>query len=189
MIVSTGLFIIASLSIMRSIGKELPITWKMPLFSILIQVIFLSVYTLASGISLLDPFLIVGLLVGLIVGLIKGGTTEIYWKQDRKVRKRSKIFLLFWLASILLNQILITLDFGYGIVLTIFTTGTLIGFEGKILQKIWRLESRPSSVKVPAQSQAESSVELEEQMMCSNCGDPIDQNHKFCSRCGQKIEY
>ena len=187
--VSTVLFVVAAFATFRSIGKEQPITMMSPIFSILVQTIFLSFYTFVTGANF-SPLLAPSLLIGLVVGLIVGGTTELYEKDDKTMSKRRKGFLVFWIASIILNQALITLGFGEGLALTVFSTGTLIGSEGKILHKISKAKPKPMSLetKVATPLSPTPTETKPGEALCPRCSNPIMLEKKFCTRCGQKIE-
>lgn len=142
MIISAAILIVTGWLTLRTIGKEQPITKMSPLISIIIMVIFVAVSTFLIGQNTLDLLYLPSLLLGSVVGFLIGGSTEIYKKNNNIISKRKTSFLIFWISSIILNQGLFTLGFGQGLALTIFSSGILIGSEGKILFKITRIQTK-----------------------------------------------
>ncbi len=148
--ISTIVFIVAIYLTLRSIGKEKPVTRNNTIFSIIVQIVFLAVYSVLAKITY-STFLLGALGVGLLVGLIVGGASHVYRKKNRIFTKRRKIFFVFWAASIVLNQLLISFGFVEGLVLMIFSTGNMVGSEGNILFRIFRAKPAvPPAIAKPS---------------------------------------
>ncbi len=146
--ISAIIFAAVAFVTIRSIGKERAITKRTPLFSILIQLVFLGIYILLTRLDFSSMFFMPALLLGLIVGLGVGGATQVYRKQEQVFTKKRKTFLVFWILTVIINQALISFGIAEGIALVIFSTGNLIGSEGNMLIKITRAKPIPTSSTV-----------------------------------------
>ena len=89
---------------------------------------------------------------GVLVGVIRGQATRLYFQGQQVVARNSMLFLLGWIASLLISQLLTTfgsvLWAAVGLMPLFVSTGTQVGMQGNILVR--RLLMRPPSLGVEA---------------------------------------
>jgi len=122
------------------------------LVSLFLSVLILPVFIWLSGARLnwgLGLLLLGG---GVLVGVIRGQATRLYFQGQQVVARNSMLFLLGWIASLLISQLLTTfgsvLWAAVGLMPLFVSTGTQVGMQGNILVR--RLLMRPPSLGVEA---------------------------------------
>jgi hypothetical protein len=75
------------------------------------------------------------LCLGVILGLLGGLATKIYAKNGEVYSKKTRVFLLFWAVTIVISYLYLILGSTRPVILTVFSTGALMGANGNYLYR------------------------------------------------------
>ena len=129
------------------------------------------------------------LMFGAGFGFAWGTTTSLNIHEEKILGKRSVLYIYFWLASMLLTQVLAFFAksnaVAFGLAGMFFSTGASLGTNGNILYRMRRLLRSPMSTATPEGPPPSQAVAGR---FCVKCGAALKENAKFCSRCGWKTE-
>ena len=75
------------------------------------------------------------LCLGVILGLLGGLATKIYAKNGVVFSKKTRVFLLFWAVTIVISYLYLILGSTRPVILTVFSTGALMGVNGNYLYR------------------------------------------------------
>ena len=75
------------------------------------------------------------LCLGVILGLLGGLATKIYAKNGEVFSKKTRVFLLFWAVTIVISYLYLILGSTRPVILTVFSTGALMGANGNYLYR------------------------------------------------------
>jgi len=75
------------------------------------------------------------LCLGVILGLLGGLATKIYAKNGVVFSKKTRVFLLFWAVTIVISYLYLILGSTRPVILTVFSTGALMGANGNYLYR------------------------------------------------------
>lgn len=129
------------------------------------------------------------LIFGAGFGFAWGTTTTLNIQEKKILGKRSVLYIYFWLASMLITQVLAffakTNAVAFGLAGMFFSTGASLGTNSNILYRMQQLLRSPRPASVLAGSPPSQEAEVR---FCVKCGAALKENAKFCSRCGWKTE-
>jgi len=154
---------------------------KVSLLSLILPVVIGSItFTLYSFFMHYKPSILVLVLMGssgLGIGLLWSQSTRVYVESGTIMSRNSIWYLVVWGAVFALTQLIsIVTQRPPSIImaLLIMSTASIIGMNGRIMQRYFAIRSNPSASG-------------ESLPTCSHCGATVGSESAFCNKCGNKL--
>lgn len=176
--------------------KVRTVSTKSPLIAICMSLVIILIYGLIIGTSLPVVTLLLILLIGAGLGAWQGRNTKV-WIEDGNGKAQNTIwFLVLWALCYGFNQFLVSLgaaiSLNVGIGALCLGTGVVLGSQGNLLYRLFKLQETPADGKVAepihVPSPEQPTSDTTKNRYCPQCGLPITSEDRFCGKCGAEIQ-
>ncbi|MBN1363702.1 MAG: hypothetical protein JW976_02755 [Syntrophaceae bacterium] len=155
---------------------------KMSLVSLILPIVIsLITFTVFSFFIYYKPSILVLVLMGsagLFIGIIWSQSTRVYVESGTVMSRNSIWYLVVWGAVFALTQLIsIVTKRPPSIImaLLIMSTASIIGMNGRIMQRYFSARSSIGLTEVSSQT-------------CNHCGATVGRESAFCNKCGNKLQ-